>query len=115
MPDVCVANEHCAFVGVIEAEQEVGEAGFAGAGAADQSNELAGLDDQVDVVEHGLLTIGEAHVFETDRDAAGLERLGVGWFGQCGLLRKQLIDRFDGGTRQTQLALETAQVLHRRI
>ena len=45
----------------------------------------------------------------------GLERFRVGGFGQRGLLGEQLIDRLDTGAGQAQLALQAAEILHRRI
>ena len=39
---------------VVKAQQQVGERGFAGAAGADERDELAGFDGEVDVVQHGF-------------------------------------------------------------
>ena len=109
--DIGAANPHRADLRIVEAQQQIGEGGFAGAGAADQGHQLAGLDRQVDVVEDGLFTVGEADIVETNGGAVGMEGLGVGRFGQGGLLGEYVIDRVHCQPRQTQLMVQPAQVL----
>ena len=39
---------------VVKAQQQIGERGFAGAAGADERDELAGFDGEVDVPQHRL-------------------------------------------------------------
>jgi len=48
-----------AFVRRRPALDDLQEAGFAGAVAPDQADTLAGLDDQIDVIEQRYVAVGE--------------------------------------------------------
>src|ERR1017187_10461576 len=75
--DIGAANQHRAGLRVIEAQQQIGEGGLAGAGAADQGHQLAGLDGQIDIVKRRLFAVGEADVLEANWGALGVEGFWV--------------------------------------
>ena len=65
--DVEAADEDGALVGVVEAEEELGEGGFTGTGRADEGDLLAVGDFEGDVAENGGgLVVGEVDVEELD-------------------------------------------------
>ena len=60
--------------GVVEAGHQLGHGRLAGSGGADEGHRLAGLDGQVDVLEHGDgRVVAEGDVVEADlaRGSAG--------------------------------------------
>ena len=67
--------------GIVKAQQQVGQGRLARAAGADQGHQLARLDREIDVVEHGLLAVREFHAFEADFGARGPERFGVSGSG----------------------------------
>ncbi len=71
-----------------KAQQQIDHGRFAGAGAADQSDLLAGLDCQIEILQHaGLAAVAEADVLEIDTAGADRQRLGAGRVGQLQRLR----------------------------
>src|SRR5207248_8592080 len=55
LPDVSVADAHGALLRVVKAQEKVGESGFPGAAGADQRDDLASLDGEIDALQHGLI------------------------------------------------------------
>ena len=55
-----------AFLGAEEAEDKFEHGGFAGAVGADDADEIAFGEFQVDIVEDGVIVVGEGDVFEGD-------------------------------------------------
>ena len=51
---------------VVKAQQQVGERGFAGAARADERDELAGLDGEIDVAQHRFFAVAEIEVLKLD-------------------------------------------------
>jgi hypothetical protein len=55
-----------AACGVVKTQEQVGERGFAGAAGADERDELAGLDGEVDVVQDRFFAVVEIEVLKFD-------------------------------------------------
>ena len=60
--------------GVVKAQEQIGERGFAGAAGADERDELAGFDGEIDAVQHGFFAVVEIDVFKLD---VGVGRRGA--------------------------------------
>ncbi len=77
--DVLAVDQDAAVLEVEEAQQQIDERRFAGAGAADQADLLAGLDVEDEPVDQpALAAVAEAHVVEAHLAARDVERRGVG-------------------------------------
>ena len=73
--DVDAVDQNCTFRHVEKAADQIDQRAFAGAGGADQADHLAGLDLQIDAVNHLARAVFEADAaqfdlpFESGRDA----------------------------------------------
>ena len=95
---------------VVKAEQQVGQRGFAGAAGADERDELAGFDFEIDVVQRDLLAVGKMDVLELDVRAGGVELSGVGGFHHGGWRVEQGENALAGGARLDDLILQLRQI-----
>ncbi len=80
VPEVGAVDQDAAFVGIVEAGQELDDGGLAGAVLADQRQRLAGLQREIQAAHRPALGIGiaEADILEDDALADRLrERLRV--------------------------------------
>ncbi len=96
---VGAADPHRAAGHVVEARQQQGDGGLAGAGGADDGHGLAGPHPQAEVVEHRVLAVvAEGHVVELDVGVGVLGQFaGVGRLGDLRLGVDQLVDPLDAG------------------
>ena len=115
LPNVSRANAHGAALRIIEPQQQVGERGFAGAAAADQGHQLAGLDREVDPPQDRFLAVIEVYVIEVDVRLAGLERNRGGRIGDGADHVHQLEHPLVGRTGLLHLVAQAGQVLDGRI
>ena len=69
------------LLNVIEARDQIRHRGLAAATHPDQSHHLARADLEVDIVQHPLVAVSEADVFERDAVRAGLQLDTVGSVG----------------------------------
>ena len=67
--DVLAVEQHPAGIGVLEAPDHAQRGGLAAAARAEQREELAGADRDVDVLQHGVLAVGLRELYEVDRAA----------------------------------------------
>ncbi len=78
--DVVAVDENAAALRLVEAGEQADDAGLAGAGVADERDGLAGLGEEVDVVEHPAILggglVAEADVFKMDLAGDERERRG---------------------------------------
>jgi hypothetical protein len=76
--DVAAVEEDAAFLGEVEALQQLGERALAGAGGAHQGQHAAGLEGEREVaVEEGaVLAVAEADSFDVHPAALGAAALG---------------------------------------
>ncbi len=81
MPDVHAVERHGAALNVVETGQQLHQGTFAMARGADNRQHFAGLDLQVQVLDHRVFApgvVGEPHLFETDLAPGPLHALGLG-------------------------------------
>ncbi len=100
---------------VVKTQQQVGERGFAGTAGADERDELAGLDGEVDVVQHRLFAVIEIHIFNDDVGLVGMEHFGRGGFGHGIFRGEQFKDAFAGGARLVKLVVQPRERFDGRI
>ena len=62
-----------AAVGLVEAGDQPQQRGLAAAGRAEEGEELAGPDREVDVLQDVVRAVGQIDVFDVDADGAGAE------------------------------------------
>ena len=104
VPDVHAAHFHAAFGNVVQAGDQLDQAGLGRAGAADDAQRLAGLDAEGDVAEHraaGAVLILEGDVVELDAAVLDLLDGGLGG-GQVGGFVQHLDDAVAGGHRHAE-------------
>ena len=76
--DVLAVDQDAAGVGGVEAQQQVHQGGFAGAGMAHQADTLAWFDVQVEAVQHAAFgAVAEGDVLEADGAVRDREFFGV--------------------------------------
>src|SRR5207247_8866734 len=110
-----VADQHCARGGILKAGQYNGNARFARTSVSQQRNELAELNGQIDVVKHIFFAVRESHIVKADGGGVCLQRFRLGRLRQRRLDDEQIINRINACSSQGQLAVQAAEVLHRRI
>ena len=94
--------------GVVKAQQQVGERGFAGTAGADERDQLAGFDGEVDVAQHRFFAVVEIQVFKDDVGLVGVEHFGRGGFGHGIFRGEQFEDAFAGGAGLVQAGCAAA-------
>src|SRR6185312_16884632 len=57
--NIRAADAHRAALGIVEAREQVRERGLARATAADERDELAGFDSEIDAAQNGLFAVAE--------------------------------------------------------
>ena len=78
MGDILAVDQDFAVPEVVEAQQQIHQRRFAGAGAADQADFFPGADRQRQMLDHALVAaVGKAHVVEADFAARYLEWLRI--------------------------------------
>src|SRR6476661_1643310 len=101
LAQVAAIHADAALLNVVEAAQQVDDAGFAGPGGAHEGYSLAGLHVEADIFEHPLgLVVGEPHVFELHLAPQLLWGVGTGGGYQVFVV-EQLEQAL--GTHQAQL------------
>ena len=50
--------------GVVKTQQQIGQRGFAGTAGADERDELAGFDREIDVAQHRFFAVAEIKIFK---------------------------------------------------
>ena len=108
--DVHAADADDAPLRVIKSQEQIGERGFAGAAGADERDELAGLDLQLDVVQRDFFAVGKMDVVELNVRAGGLECFWLRWLKDGVSHIEQIKDALAGGARLLKLALKTHDV-----
>ncbi len=111
---VMPADQDAPAFGLIEAAQQVDDGGLAAAGGAHQGDGLAGLDVQVEVLDHRLVVlIPEVHMVENDVAADGARVNGIRLVLDLGRGIDQLEDALGRGQRVLHLGEDARQVLDR--
>ena len=90
--DVDAVDGDAAFTDVVEARNQVGDRALAAAAHADEGHHLAGIDREVDVLEHRLDAVAEADVLEDETSAHRRQRTGAGPIDDLGSGIEQLED-----------------------
>ena len=86
--NILAVDEDGAAFEMKEAQQQIDHGRFAGAGAADQADLLAGMDRQVEILQHaGLAAVAEIDVLEVDAAGAHRQRPRIVRIGQLQRLR----------------------------
>ncbi len=111
---VVAVDQDGACVHVVEAAQQAGDGRLAAAGSADDGDDLAGLHDQVEAVQHRRCVgigagIGEAHAAELDPAGRVQQVPGAGSLGDCRHLVEDLEDAPRRGGRPLCLEQHEAQ------
>ena len=77
--DVLAVEQDPALVRIVETHDQVQHRGLAATGSADQRRHLAGREDEVEMVEHGLVVaVGKRDVVDPDFAGPSRQRLGIG-------------------------------------
>ena len=84
--------------GVVKAGQEADDGGLAGAGGAEQGDDLTGLDGEVDIGEDFMLTVAEGNVLELDLAEGDGDGGGIRLVFDLGDRIEDVEDAFGGGT-----------------
>ncbi len=84
--------------GVVKAGQEADDGGLAGAGGAEQGDDLAGLDGEVDIGEDFMLAVAEGDVLELDLAEGDGDGGGIRLVFDLGDRIEDVEDAFGGGT-----------------
>ena len=113
-PHVDAVDQHISVGDVVEAGDQVGDGGLAGAGLADQRHGLAGLDGEVDVLQHRLVgLVGEGDAAQLDAAVDPAHRRGVGGVDDARLGVQQLQHLLAAGHRRLHGGVELAELLDR--
>ena len=100
---------------VVEARDQIGEGALAAAAHADERDDLAGLDREVDVLQHGLGAVAKADVLEDDPAAHGRERAGAGAVDDLGRVSSSSNTRSAPATPCWIVAFDLAEPLERLV
>src|SRR5262249_48992316 len=76
--DVLAVNQDAPRFQIEEAQEQIDEGRFSGAGAADKADFFAGLHEQGQALDHpGFAAIAEMNILEADLSTSYLELLGI--------------------------------------
>jgi hypothetical protein len=107
---VVTIDGDCAGSHVIEAGDEVGECGLAGAAGADEGDDLAGLDMEGDILEEGNAgDVVKVDVVEADRTGDGGQGNRVWLFPDFGRAVKQTEEAFGSAEGRLELGVEAGE------
>ena len=111
---VVAVDEDLARLRVVEAGEQLDDCGLAGAGGADERDGPAGRDDQVDVVQHGLVrVVAEGDVAELDLPVRVRQVHGIGCIEHVGVGVDHRVDLLDRRHRGLEGVVELAELLQR--
>ncbi len=94
--------------GVVKTQEQIGQRGFAGATGANECDELAGFDGEVDIVQDRFFAVIEIEVFKHDVSLVRMKHFGRDRFGHGIFQGEQLKDAFAGGAGLVQAGYAAA-------